>query len=415
VTLAVAVEGGAPPTEFRIFKAGENASTKGAFIFDEQAAAAVMAAYSAHGVEKPIDLEHLSLDPDGVNYDPDARGWCKLALRDGELWAVDVRWNTDGARRLGEKLQRYISPAFDVDADGRIVSVLNIAITALPATHQTPALVAASARIALAAGDAMDPEKQTADILKAMGLDPQIVKKVAKVMGLDEGADFATVEAALSKFKDKMAKVADLLADAADAPAEDAPAEEPAPAPEAMADKPAEEPKPMAASAVTLSAADAALLGREVAKLTASTTPSAALALVGEWRKLAAEHKQNSERLAQERAALEATERDGLAVKLAKRIGPGAAWADPLVATDPTKRRLAQPFAAMPLDDLRGFVAKLHGAPVSAAPRAPTQGAAVELSAAEMAKCAARGIDPVKYASTRAAIAARSTRSTTGV
>lgn len=152
--------GSEPPKEFRIFAAGENDSTKGTVTFDEKAARAVMRAYERQGVDVMIDLEHLSLDPDAPAYDPDARGWCKLEVRNGELWAVDVRWTPEGARRLREKRQRYISPAFYDDKSGRVTEIANVAIVAMPATHNAPALVAANraARRRIARRWNMNPE-----------------------------------------------------------------------------------------------------------------------------------------------------------------------------------------------------------------------------------------------------------------
>lgn len=109
-----------------------------------------MAHYVARGVDVQIDLEHLSTDDTAPNYDPDARGWAKLALRNGELWAVEVSWNADGAARVSEKRQRYVSPyvGWEETSDGqrRVVELVNFAICANPATHDTPALIAASKR-----------------------------------------------------------------------------------------------------------------------------------------------------------------------------------------------------------------------------------------------------------------------------
>jgi phage I-like protein len=63
----------------------------------------------------------------------------------GELWAVNVKWTPDGERRIREKTQRYVSPAFHADKDtGRIVQLVNIAMVAMPGTHSAPALVAAT-------------------------------------------------------------------------------------------------------------------------------------------------------------------------------------------------------------------------------------------------------------------------------
>jgi phage I-like protein len=132
------------PTEFRVFKAGENVTSKGVFIFDIQAALDVMAAYQAWGVDLMIDLNHDAVIDSAARSDAsDARGWFKLELRGGDLYAVDVRWTPDGARRLREKTQRYISPYFGHDKEGRICEVINVAMVAMPATHDAPALVAA--------------------------------------------------------------------------------------------------------------------------------------------------------------------------------------------------------------------------------------------------------------------------------
>lgn len=138
---------GQPPTEFRLFKSGLNETSKGTYLFDAQAAESVMTTFGARCVDLAIDLEHQMLD--AATSDPtarDARGWFKLALRKGELWAVNVRWTADGAARLMEKRQRYVSPAFKVDDEGRVLSILNVAIVAMPATHATEALIAASQR-----------------------------------------------------------------------------------------------------------------------------------------------------------------------------------------------------------------------------------------------------------------------------
>jgi phage I-like protein len=141
------LEGDALPTEFMIFAPGEIETTKGTDIFDAEAARSVLAHYAAEGVDLPVDLEHDSLLGAGMRADEkDARGWFKLELRsDGSLWAVDVKWTPDGERRLREKTQRYISPAFTRDTEtGRITRLLNVAIVSMPATHDAAPLVAAS-------------------------------------------------------------------------------------------------------------------------------------------------------------------------------------------------------------------------------------------------------------------------------
>jgi phage I-like protein len=140
------------PREFRLLKAGLNTTRKGPVMFDAAAAKAVMAAYSRDGVRRMIDLEHLSLNKDALLFRADAadaRGWCSLELRDGELYSTGVTWCPDGERRLRDRTQIYTSPAIlgeEVHGVLHAREILNIAIVAMPATHGTGQLMAASAR-----------------------------------------------------------------------------------------------------------------------------------------------------------------------------------------------------------------------------------------------------------------------------
>lgn len=146
ITLSALLPAGAsPPHEFRIFAAGWNDSRKGRVLFDAVAARDVMTAYAQHGTDLMLDLEHLSLDEDARNYDPDARAWGRLELRAGALWAIGVTWTPDGDRRVRERRQRYISPAFRINTTTRrVVEVVNVAITALPASDRLEPLIAAN-------------------------------------------------------------------------------------------------------------------------------------------------------------------------------------------------------------------------------------------------------------------------------
>jgi phage I-like protein len=141
-----ALDGDAPPIEFRLFTYGVNETTKGPVLFDEKAAADVMAAYMKCGVDLMVDLGHQSLrDGPSARADAgDARGWFKLELRADGIYAVDVRWTPDGERRLRERTQRYISPAVRLGEDDRAIEILNVALVAMPATIGALPLVAAS-------------------------------------------------------------------------------------------------------------------------------------------------------------------------------------------------------------------------------------------------------------------------------
>lgn len=328
MALAISFVGDAPPSEFRIFAAGENATTKGVFVFDQQAAADVMAAYQRHGNDVMIDLEHLSLEDtvQSRNFDPDARGWCRLELRGGELWATGVTWTPDGEARLRDKRQRYVSPAFDVDPDTRrITRILNIAITALPATDHTPALVAASL-IGAEGENTMSPE-QFAQIAEALGL----------------GAD-ANVEDVVATISAMVKKITDAANGDGD-PEDKAEAPEGPPAAAATA----EATPPVVAASKVRSAT------RALARLSGKKDLGEIVHEVEAWRKSHMDLETQREKLAKEKATLEGGERRRLVgdlVKLGAEI-PATAWAD----DDGTKP--AEPWASMPMDQLRTRVAKL--------------------------------------------------------
>jgi len=372
--ILLALDGDKLPTEFRLFTSGVNRTRKGEYLFDDVAAAAVMAAYNEHGADLMIDLEHLSVAPeevsgDGRNFDPDARGWCKLALRNGELWAVQVTWTPEGAERLRARRQRYVSPAFHTDADRRVASMINVAITALPATDHSPALVASHR------GKTMDPKrtcieldtllragKSHGEAMTLLGLDIKTVQSVVKAMGGDPSGDLATLLGTVQAFAQALAEAA-----AGKAP-EPPPAEEPAALAEGEEDPdailaegdPIDEKDPEAAAAMT----------RQLCALTGKTNLSEALAAVCGFRRLALDHQKQTAKLAADRKVLEAVERRGLVGQLVKlgRETPATAWAD-MDASVPKGV-----LASMPIEELRGRVKAFGGAPsvTLSGPKPPT-------------------------------------------
>lgn len=178
------------PTQFRIFRQGKNSSTKGTVVFDDKSAKAIMAEYAKHGADLMLDLEHLSINRDSPHYNPDAMAWFKLALRGGELWATDVRYSPEGAARLESKKQRYISPYFLVEkASKRVVSLINAALTALPATDAPMALVAASQTHGLMAFSITGNPMDLSALIELLGLpsDATLDDIVAAVKALQEG------------------------------------------------------------------------------------------------------------------------------------------------------------------------------------------------------------------------------------
>jgi hypothetical protein len=387
--------GDEPPTEIRVFTEGWNDTTKGRFLFDGEAAQSVIAAYQEHGADVMFDLEHLSLESpqESRNFDPDARAWARLEMRDGELWAVGIRWTPDGDRRLRERTQRYISPAFDVDPQTkRIVSLVNVAITSLPATHGLQPLVAATERMQ------MDPKQiDIGPVAEALGVD---MPGLVKALGLGADASPMDVAAAATAFADKIGALVGMTPEM---PEEEAPESEPMPAEAMKGGEDKDEAK------AEMMAARQSLL-RE----TGAHSMLEALSAVSAWKASHLKLEAERAKLAQERAALEAAERRALVGELVK-LGfetPATAWADS-GATKP-----AEPWASMALDALKSRVGKLRaskGTSVAVSQRLDTPrvsesgsqtfnigGQVVELSARELANCSKVGAKPEDYARNKA-------------
>jgi len=414
-TITLAVDGDALPTEFRLFKAGWNETENGRFLFDEKAAKSVMACYAAWGVDLSIDLEHQMLEVEpGASPDPtarDARGHCKLELRKGELWACDVTWTPDGAERLKQKRQRYVSPAFEADPKTkRVLKMINVAITSIPATHKTPALVAASAN---GKGGGMDPKlikaaleaiekgdaKAALDILKglvasAAGADPD-------ADGDADGSEGDGAEGVAPPAEETDAvedpKVVDN--DGAPPPAKDGDGSDDD---EADEDKPAKKTERKAMRAMLRS-------------LTGTKSFAEALSKVEEFRASHMTLATERVKLAKERATLEAAERRRLVADLVK-LGaefPATVWADDAATT------LKPRWAKLPIAELRAHVAdqrKARGAkPVvpgvkpppgehSGAGEAVTldDGRVVHLSADEVRTCSSMKCELKNFAALKA-------------
>jgi phage I-like protein len=149
-----------PPREFRVFTKGVNGSSKGDFLFDQQAADGVLSAFAEHGIDLVIDYDHAALAAPMVKVE--AAGWIKgLEVRNGDLWATGVSWTAAGEKDLRAGAYRYISPTFDWDEKtGRVGKLITVSLLNTPALFGLDALVAAGALIDK--GESMDPELKKA-------------------------------------------------------------------------------------------------------------------------------------------------------------------------------------------------------------------------------------------------------------
>lgn len=188
-----------PPTEFRISLAGLNTTLNGPYVFDAKAAKSVLDAFEEHGAVIPLDYDHRMLDPGSAPGGGIAAGWFRPEVRKGELWAVKVLWTPRAANALRELEYRYISPAFYVDDEGRMVRLINVALTNLPATHGLEALVAASQS---------HPEALASGGIETMTEDEKIELTMCKAMGIPDVEKYRAFKAATGPVLDaKSAKL----------------------------------------------------------------------------------------------------------------------------------------------------------------------------------------------------------------
>jgi len=192
VALATTLPGGStPPTEFLIWAFGSVKTTKGNFFFDDESAESVMQSYAEYGNRLTIDYEHKAVDPNRRAGDGKAAGSFALELRDNGLYAVDVRWTPPAAEALTNKEWLYFSPYFSAEEDsGRILELVNLALTNIPATMNMQPLVAAG-RSFLDMADT----NETMDVAASGGGDDD-----------DDAADDKAKKAAKKTARDRLAK-----------------------------------------------------------------------------------------------------------------------------------------------------------------------------------------------------------------
>jgi len=133
------------PSEFLLFKIGENKTSKGTFKLDLAGLESIVKAYQDHGVDLAIDYEHQTFGAASNGKPAPAAGWFKPEARGDGLWATNVRWTEAAATMLRSKEYRYFSPTFEVDKSNRITRLLPLALTNFPASKDQQALVAAKA------------------------------------------------------------------------------------------------------------------------------------------------------------------------------------------------------------------------------------------------------------------------------
>jgi phage I-like protein len=223
VIVAVASVGGhdvGPADTIQLLAIGANPSRNGkppvVRVDDIAHANRIAAATAAHHRSNDIviDYDHQSMfgARAGVGGTARAAGWMKRVYATDQGVFADVEWTDAAASALGGREYRYISPVFQHDAQGRVVRIINAALT------NTPSLDLAAVASALSTAD----ESETmnfANIAKALGLgedasEEEILRAIANhtaaatmtaiatAMGVGADADLVATATALKASAD---------------------------------------------------------------------------------------------------------------------------------------------------------------------------------------------------------------------
>lgn len=139
-------------------------------------APAVVAAFAANNGPLPIDYEHGQDHLAAKGHEAPAAGWI-VAVEDrgGEVWGK-VEWTERAAAMIAAREYRFISPAFGHEKSGRITRLAGAGLVNRPALEMA----------------ALSREATTTE-------EPEMLKAIAKALGLDESADEAAILAAISE------------------------------------------------------------------------------------------------------------------------------------------------------------------------------------------------------------------------
>lgn len=120
----------------RFYPADGRAEGAGGWYVDDSNGYALADSINALDIDLMIDYEHQTLYLEKNGQGNPAAGWIKqVEYRPNEGLFAEVAWTDKAASQIKSGEYRYISPLFIPDSTGRVVRVLNAALTNRPALH----------------------------------------------------------------------------------------------------------------------------------------------------------------------------------------------------------------------------------------------------------------------------------------
>lgn len=165
----------AAPKEIMLFPAGPEVQARDGRKWTLNHPEKVLAAFTANGGPIAIDYEHAQAHKAPEGDEAPAAGWItSMIFRPGEGIFGNVEWTDRASSMIAAKEYRFISPEFFTDKNNDVLEIVGAGLVNRPAINM-PALARAD-------------HTENNDMLKA----------IAKALGLDEGADEAAILAAIS-------------------------------------------------------------------------------------------------------------------------------------------------------------------------------------------------------------------------
>lgn len=217
--------GGAAPNVIQLFAIGQSPSRSGkpplVIVDDRSHAERIAAATADYHSNTPIvvDYDHQTMfgARPGVGGQAKAAGWMRRIYADDRgVWA-EVDWTDAAATAIGALEYRFISPVFHHDAQGRVVRIVNAALTNTPALDLAAVATALSkeegsesmnlGKIAKALGLGDDASEE--EILRAianMNSGAATMTAIATALGAADGDDLVATATALKEQADGAAK-----------------------------------------------------------------------------------------------------------------------------------------------------------------------------------------------------------------
>ncbi|PJG86210.1 phage protease [Conservatibacter flavescens] len=133
-------------TPYGRFFASDGRDDKGGWYVDDSNGYLLADELNTRQVEPMVDYEHKTLRAKEFGEENPASGWIKkVEYISGQGLFADVKWTDKAREQIKSGEYKYLSPLFLADSEGKVVKIVNAALTNTPACHEIAEVYALSA------------------------------------------------------------------------------------------------------------------------------------------------------------------------------------------------------------------------------------------------------------------------------